>query len=358
MVEGLRPHFDLRVYCAGGAIDGLDVRPIPESRLARWIAKMPWVRRFRDVQTSISERGFDREVSARLEPADIFQGATGQCLRSLRKARVLGCRTALDVVNLHIDDFYIQMASSCHQFGIRPSLPASQPALVKEEYGESSLIRVMSTLARETFLQRGFSEDRVVVATPPIEVRDTQPDSGSVFRVAFVGLLEPWKGFHHLVDAFEQARIPASELVLWGGSGSRPVAQYLNSARRRCPGIQVRPDSVRQLGFDAVYGKCSVLVHPSLSDGYAYVVAEAMACGVPVIVSDRTGARDLVRHGENGYVIPAGDVEALSGHLKFLAAHPEKARAMGQSARETTAKLTREAFLRDYLKALEGLLNS
>ncbi len=66
----------------------------------------------------------------------------------------------------------------------------------------------------------------------------------------------------------------------------------------------------------AYYGRASVFVHTALVDQWAVVVNEAMATGLPVIVSDGTGcAEDLVVHGENGFVYPAGDVAALAGFM-------------------------------------------
>jgi len=59
-----------------------------------------------------------------------------------------------------------------------------------------------------------------------------------------------------------------------------------------------------------------------------------MLCGLPVAVSDRVGARfDLVRPDENGYVFPAGDVEALSAILREILQDPEKRERMGAAAR-------------------------
>ena len=56
----------------------------------------------------------------------------------------------------------------------------------------------------------------------------------------------------------------------------------------------------------------SVLVLPSLEEGFGLVVPQALACGLPVIVSDRVGAKDLVRHRDNGSVFPTSDATALA----------------------------------------------
>src|SRR5262249_641277 len=141
------------------------------------------------------------------------------------------------------DFFGEQMDRECGRFGVRPPIAAALRARMRQEDQEADAIRVMSEVARRTFLERGFPEDKVIVATPPFEIEGV-PHAAfrhSVFRVCFVGLLEPWKGFHYLIEAFEAAALPESELVLWGGPGSRPVSRYLGEAVGRCPRIEVRP---------------------------------------------------------------------------------------------------------------------
>jgi glycosyltransferase involved in cell wall biosynthesis len=57
--------------------------------------------------------------------------------------------------------------------------------------------------------------------------------------------------------------------------------------------------------------RADVLVHPSFEDGFGYAPMEALACGVPVIVTDQTGMKEHVRAGANGSIIPAGDVRQI-----------------------------------------------
>jgi glycosyltransferase involved in cell wall biosynthesis len=71
-----------------------------------------------------------------------------------------------------------------------------------------------------------------------------------------------------------------------------------------------------------------------LFEPFGLVVNEAMLCGLPVVVSDRVGARfDLVRPDENGYVFPAGDVESLSKILRQILPNSEKRIQMSIAAR-------------------------
>ena len=58
--------------------------------------------------------------------------------------------------------------------------------------------------------------------------------------------------------------------------------------------------------------RARLCAHPSYEDGFAYAPVEALACGVPVLVSEDTGMKDLVEQGINGLVLPTGDLSALA----------------------------------------------
>ena len=352
MIQGLKDTFDLRLFCQA-PFSGITTEVVPQSAVSTWIARVPIVRRLRDWQLQCSDGHFDSYVSRRLPPAKLFQGVSGQCYRSLEVAKRRGCRTVLDCITTHIDDFVAQQKRECAKFHIRPATSETVRRRTVGEYHRADLIRVLSEHARRTFLERGF--ENVMVLRPSLDVSEFPQAAFEhpTFRVSFVGLLEPWKGFHYLVDAFDKLDLPDSELILWGGSGSRPVSQYIQERIERNPRIQVRPVVVRE-SYGEVYAKSSVLVHPSLSEGFGYVVAEALASGIPVIVTRNTGAADLVADGENGYVIPPQDPEAIRDRLAHLAAHPALLRKMGQAARASMQARSDEDW-RSYASRLQRL---
>jgi len=353
MVNELREYFDVLLFCRD-AFASVQTQIVPPSALSGWISKVPVLRRLRDVQNRLSDMHFDDYVSQRLPAANLFQGVAGQCYRSLEKARKLGYRTVVDSITTHIDDFVEHQKRECAVFGVRPATDGKIQARTRGEYQRADLIRVLSVHARQTFVDRGFQN--VIVARPRVDVTEF-PEARfeeSKFRISFVGLLEPWKGFHYLVDAFQRLDLPDSELIFWGAAGTRAVTQYLREQMERNPRIQLRPVEVRSC-YGEVYGKSSVLVHPSLSEGFGYVVAEAMASGIPVIVTKNAGAADLVVDGQNGYVVPARDPEAIRDRLAHLAAHPALLKTMGRAARETMRARNGDEW-REYAAALERLV--
>ena len=71
----------------------------------------------------------------------------------------------------------------------------------------------------------------------------------------------------------------------------------------------------------------------SIEEGFAMVMPQAMACGLPIICTSNTGGEDIVRDGIDGFIIPIRDVEALKEKILFMYKNPERRREMGESAR-------------------------
>jgi glycosyltransferase involved in cell wall biosynthesis len=356
MLTALDGDFDVEVYCAA-KLSQFTSHAVPSSSLATRVFRLPIVRWFRGTQANLAETYFDQMVARQLNSCDVFQGLTGQCEQTLRRARDRGARTLLDVVTVHNDEGDLRVARECTTFRttLRPN--RWQGSRRRREYAAADLIRVMSHHARETFLSRGFDPARVVVVHPPVEVEQF-PEAGfghSRFRVTFIGRLEIGKAFHHAIEAFRLADLPDSELVLWGGSGSREVARYLREKVEGHSNIQVRPVPIRTAGFDEVFGKSHVVVHPSVADGFGYVVAESMAAGVPVIASNTTGGSDWIRDGQNGFVVPVGDVRALCDRLVWCHQNASLLPALGRAARQTAASHNLDQFRSDYLPLIRSL---
>ncbi|MEL6443358.1 MAG: glycosyltransferase family 4 protein [Bacteroidota bacterium] len=106
----------------------------------------------------------------------------------------------------------------------------------------------------------------------------------------------------------------------------------------------------------AYYGLASAFVHPSLVDQWALAVNEAMAAGLPVIVSTGAGcARDLVDEGSNGFRFDPNDTEGLAHHLLTMAHPSTDRRAMGRRSREIVAGWAPEKFAESiWLAAMAG----
>ena len=170
------------------------------------------------------------------------------------------------------------------------------------------------------------------------------------------------KNLFRLLDAYTLYRRRAGldywRLVLLGDGELRP------SIESRIAELDLRED-VRLPGFKqydelpAYYGLASAFVHASTTDQWGLVVNEAMASGLPVLVSERCGcARDLVKDGINGFTFEPYDVEGLAGLMQRVAAMTdERRKAMGRASQTIVADWGPERFADGFMQAVQFALN-
>jgi glycosyltransferase involved in cell wall biosynthesis len=179
----------------------------------------------------------------------------------------------------------------------------------------------------------GFEESGFEIVHYGIAGRDSvAPYAGGEPRLLCVGRLIPVKGHLVLLRALAQARGRVPELVL-DVAGQGPLEPALRAYANEL-GLA---ESVRFLGFvspiqGAIESAAGVVV-PSLGEGFGMVALEAMERGRPVIASDVGGLPEIVADGETGFVVPAGDAEALADAMVALASDLLRAAAMGEAGR-------------------------
>jgi glycosyltransferase involved in cell wall biosynthesis len=155
-----------------------------------------------------------------------------------------------------------------------------------------------------------------------------------------VGRLERSKGFDILAAALARAAQPATTLAAcgwrWVVVGSGPFQTQLD---RTIDGHEIGAHVMRvgravERDLHAWYEAATVFVHPTLYEGSSLVTLEAMAHRRPVVATMAGGLPDKVRPGENGWLVPPGDIEALTGALTSAASQPVALASMGARSRE------------------------
>jgi len=187
-----------------------------------------------------------------------------------------------------------------------------------EEYALADFHCAASSIVRDALVARGISAARIWTVPYGADVRLFHRGSGAPggFRVLFAGQICLRKGIKTLLDALTLAGRAEWSAEFAGGDSketARDVAAYRGAVPLRFRGAMPQADLA-----EAMRG-CAVLVLPSLEEGFGLVVPQALNCGAPCIVSDRVGAKDLIRHRENGSIFPAGDAAALAREIAWWA---------------------------------------
>ena len=315
IVEAATPTGHLRYFAThakNGDPRGVSIAPAARS----WPA-------FRADETARFAR-FDRAVAAKLLRGDVFVGFGGASLASFRRARELRYRElVLEPGTSHVARVLRQQKKACARHPMdRGWLTAEGMRRREAEYAIADAIYVTSSYARDTFLEAGVPEQKLRFREQPIAARflpAPAPRRSEKFIALYVGRLELMKGTALLVDAFRNFHEADAELWLFGGFATRAMERYVRTAQAADPRIRVGSGDPL-----ASYHAADVLVHPSYEDALGLAPMEALACGVPAIVTDHTGMADRIREGVNGYVVGAGDSEAIVARMKCVRNAPLK----------------------------------
>lgn len=172
------------------------------------------------------------------------------------------------------------------------------------------------------------------------------PVCGTGLRAIFVGQLSQRKGLSYLLESFKGVAGADVELTLVGNTvGSMDPLRRYSNLFKHVPHL-TRP----QLALE--YQAHDVFVFPTLLEGMPLVVAEAMACGLPVIAT-ANGPDELVRDGVDGFIVPARNPDAIAEKLELLRANPELRQQMGASAAVRAREFTWAAYCRKFQQLLD-----
>ena len=238
----------------------------------------------------------------------------------------------------------------CERFGVRGRdcralLPEALVRRMEREYALADSIVVPSAIARRSFECAGLGEKTTVVRAGvdheffrPAAVKEPR----NPFRVCFVGRVEIAKGLPYLLEAWKRLDPPNAELMLIGevAEEMRPLLKELALANVKLTGL-LQASEVAEW-----YRRSHLFVFPSVNEGLARAIFEAMACGLPVIATELSGAEDCISTGVQGDVVRARDVGALATAMLW---HYENAEASAQMGAAGRARVEREFTLEHYV---------
>jgi len=322
LVEDARKSGVLSAYYTTGA-KANDAAAVEISlRRHRWLFRATPLRGSHAWRDYVSAELFDRAVARALKPGEELTGFSGRVLRTFVRARAIGySRLTVEASTSHVANVRRRHEAATTRFGIEGSwLNGAQYRKTIREYEMADEIVVLSEYSRQSFLREGIPATKIRRRVQGVAARFAPPLGRSPrkgFTVVYVGRLQVTKGVIDLFDAFAAIDDRSAELLLVGGAATRAMERYV--ARRAAADRRIRLCPGDPL---PALHRADVLAHPSYEDALALGPLEALACGVPVIVSEDTGMKEYVAEGSTGYVIPTGDVGALTAALRRIQANP------------------------------------
>jgi glycosyltransferase involved in cell wall biosynthesis len=201
-----------------------------------------------------------------------------------------------------------------------------------------------------TFVECGVNAAKVHVIPYGVDLgifAPSQVDARQAeFGVIYAGQFSQRKGVSYLLEGYRRFAGTGTTLTLVGKPmGSMAPLEPFASWFRHVPHL-TRQD------LAAEYCRHDVFVFPTVLEGMGLVVAEAMACGLPVITT-ANGPDELVRDGIDGFIVPQRDPNAIAEKLELLRADPELRRKMGASAARRAHEFTWSVYCQHFQSLLD-----
>lgn len=208
-----------------------------------------------------------------------------------------------------------------------------------EAYEEADYILCPSEFVRKSFLDKGFSSEKIIKVNfgfPKVETTNTikQYKEEDVFRVLYVGQIHYRKGLHYAIEAFNQLKHPKKEFVIVG-----PTTSITGLEKTIIPSGVSFTGALKGEELKSQYRRASCFILPSLEEGLALVQTEALAFGLPLLITTNTGGDDLITDGVQGFIVKPADIEALRFRLQEMADSPALLSQMSINAIQIASNL-------------------
>lgn len=294
-------------------------------------------------------QGLDAVYAYEDGAADTFNAA---------KQQGIFCFYELPIVFYHLSQ-KIQVEEAQRFPELASELQATQEpdwklARKEQEVQLADYIVVPSSMVKRSLIDFGVEPDKIGVIAygAPVDYFHPQPKPDKLFRALFIGHEGPRKGVHYLLQAWQELQFPEAELLLVGIKNFPKAwwTQYKDSFRYLPP--------VPHHLLNSYYSSASVFVFPSLVEGFALVMLEAMACGIPVITTENSGGCDLITDGVDGFIVPIRDVEALKEKLEWCYRHPIELAQMGRAARQKAERSSWKVYRQRLAGQVQELLSN
>jgi glycosyltransferase involved in cell wall biosynthesis len=315
---------------------------------------------------SIEERSFKedcihdswaKKLIKKYHPSIII-GYEKSCLKSFLEAKKYGAVTILDLAQVHVN--FIEELRD--KFNFFRKITGDEKLFEKiktiklEEYKLADKILVLSEFAKQTMLDNGIEEKKLKLVNLGFDAskftlkQKYVTDQTVTFKMIFVGTVSYRKGIHLLLNFMQSTNLNI-QLTIVGPLGEGITKEMFNH-----PAIHYHP-FVHHEELVKIFHASDLFVFPSYLDSWAMVVIEAMACGLPVIVTENTGAKEVVNNN-CGFIIPVDSKAALKEKIEYFYHHRSEIERMGKNARAGAEQYNWEQYYKTVNEVIEEAENS
>ena len=213
-----------------------------------------------------------------------------------------------------------------------------------------------SSFVRKSLKYSGVKDSQMLDCPYGVDISEfyckeyLEPSITRPLKFVYVGGVKELKGISYLLEAFMKIPKEYAELTVVGNfnPNDMDIKKYLE--RVHFTGMMLHseiPDILRA---------SDVFVFPSLGEGLSLSTLEAAACGLPLIVSENSGVNDYVREGEEGFVIPIQNIDAIVNSVEWFCKHHDKIVEMGKKARKMALQFTWDKYYEKAAQSIEEVV--
>jgi len=310
------------------------------------------------------DKYFDEQVANQIDnvgPFNVFVGWANGCLATLKKIKKQqDAITIVEAGSMHIFAREKILEQEFARHGIAtPKMLEENKNRMLEEYQLADYIAVPSEHVKQSFLAANISEHKILKIPYGCNVERffserPKPSHGPMIFL-FVGQVCLGKGIYYLLSAWRRLglRPEVAQLHIVGNVSSD--CDNLVGAAQDTPGI-IFHGSKAQDSLRGFYRNAHVLVFPSLSEGLAMVIGEAMAAGLAVICTQNSGGPELLADTQAGLLVPPADAKVLADKIAWCLANRDAVLEMGQQARSLARQYTWQDYGERIIKKYTDLL--
>jgi len=249
--------------------------------------------------------------------SNIIIGWSGFSYKTFKKSKNYNIIKILERGSSHIEYQSEILTEEYKKFNIKYEI--SQKAITQElkEYDIADYISIPSKFVKNTFLQKRIDEKKLILIPYGVNLFNFFPKEkkDNIFRFIYVGTLSIRKGVWYTLKAFDDLNLPNAELIMVGliDSDFLFILEEFKS-NKNIKFIQ----HIEQNKLVNYYNISDVFVISSVEDGFAMVILQSLACGIPVICTENSGGSELILNGVNGYIVPIRDLNALKNKMTLL----------------------------------------
>lgn len=309
----------------------------------------------RGVQNAVYQRdeNFDNYLSKKIRQKDydIFWGFQGSCLETLKTVNQSERCSIVELATAHVTEakkilgeeqrLHPEWADSIDNL----IFPAEYEKRLQEEPHTAKYVFAASEFTRQSLINDGVNPEKIKIlplcfnttAIPPCQ--EFKNIENRPLKVLYCGTVTQRKGIKYLLDTFRKIPKSTAELHIIGG------IQGSGKAFDTYKDVYTYHGAIPQNVLFERYQEFDILALPTVFEGFGLVIPEAMAAGLPVITTQNSFGYEIIKHRENGSIVPIRDTDALIKEILYYASlNNDSFNLLRMAAKNSANNYNRENF--------------